>query len=122
VLEQDTLAAFISQGHMARHVRRMRRIYGARRELLLARLRSDFAGMLDPIPSIAGLHVAAFATPQLDMERIAERARAIDVGVYPLRPYYASRRARQGLVFGYGAIEGRDIAEGLARLRRVFPA
>ncbi len=30
VLEQETLAAFIAEGHLARHVRKMRQVYGAR--------------------------------------------------------------------------------------------
>ena len=37
-LVQEALAAFITEGHLARHVRRMRRIYGARREALLERV------------------------------------------------------------------------------------
>jgi GntR family transcriptional regulator / MocR family aminotransferase len=121
VLEQDTLAAFISEGHMARHVRRMRQVYGARLKTLLTCLRNDFSRWLQPIPSVAGLHVAAFARSSADMEAIAEQARELDVGVYPLRHYYFSGRARHGLVFGYGAIEERDIVEGLSRLRRIWP-
>jgi GntR family transcriptional regulator/MocR family aminotransferase len=121
VLEQDTLAAFISEGHMARHVRRMRPIYGARLNLLLTCLRRDYGRWLEPIPSIAGLHVAALAKSSLDMGAIAERARELDVGVYPLRPYYFGGPAKQGLVFGYGAIEEGAIVEGLSRLRRLWP-
>jgi len=121
VIEQDTLAAFISEGHMARHLRKMREVYGARLRVLLTCLRNDFSRWLEPIPSIAGLHVAAFATSSMDMDAIAERARELDVGVYPLRDYYFRGRAKPGLVFGYGAIEERDIVEGLSRLRRAYP-
>jgi GntR family transcriptional regulator/MocR family aminotransferase len=121
VLEQATLAAFISEGHMARHVRRMRAIYATRLGVLLTCLRRDFSRWLEPIPSAAGLHVAALAKSALDCEAIAERARELDVGVYPLGPYYSAGRAKQGLLFGYGAIEEREIAEGLSRLRRLWP-
>jgi GntR family transcriptional regulator/MocR family aminotransferase len=121
VLEQDTLATFISEGHMARHVRKMRPIYGARLNVLLTCLRRDFSRWLEPIPSVAGLHVAALAKSSLDLNAIAEQARELDVGVYPLRPYYFGGHAKQGLVFGYGAIEEREIVEGLSRLRRLWP-
>jgi GntR family transcriptional regulator/MocR family aminotransferase len=121
VIEQDTLAAFIAEGHMARHVRKMREVYGARLRLLLACLRNDFSRWLEPIPAIAGLHVAALATSAMDMDAIAERARELDVGVYPLRQFYFGGRTKPGLVFGYGAIEERDIVEGLSRLRRAWP-
>jgi len=121
VLEQATLAAFISEGHMARHVRRMRPIYATRLGVLLNCLRRDFSRWLEPIPSVAGLHVAAFAKSALDCEAIAAQAREFDVGVYPLGPYYFAGRAKQGLLFGYGAIEEREIVEGLSRLRRLWP-
>jgi GntR family transcriptional regulator/MocR family aminotransferase len=121
VLEQETLAAFIAGGHMARHVRRMRSIYAPRLDLLLTCLRRDFGRWLDPIPSVAGLHVAAFAKPPRDMDAVARRAREIGVGVYPLRPYYFGGTVKQGLLFGYGAIEEPEIAEGLSRLRSLWP-
>jgi GntR family transcriptional regulator/MocR family aminotransferase len=121
VLDQDTLAAFISEGHMARHVRRMRRIYAARLEFFLSRLRSDFAHWLDPIPSSAGLHVAAFARTPVDIEALVARAREEEVGVYSLRPYYVDGPAKPGIVFGYGDIDETGILEGLTRLRRVWP-
>jgi len=120
VADQDTLAAFIAEGHMARHVRRMRPIYAARLQLLLMRLHKDFSHWLEPIPSVTGLHIAAFAKPSVDIDAIVERARARDVGVYSRRPYYLEGTPRQGIVFGYGSIGEREIAEGLSRLRRVM--
>jgi len=120
VIEQDTLAAFISEGHMARHVRKMRQIYRRRLELLLARLERDFHRWLEPIPSQAGLHVAAFAKAAVDIDAIVARARERDVGVYSLARYYAAQPGRSGLIFGYGSTDEDDIVEGLARLRRAW--
>ena len=56
---QSALAAFIRDGHLARHVRRMRPIYAERREALLDGLRRELADWLEPIPCEAGLHLAA---------------------------------------------------------------
>jgi GntR family transcriptional regulator / MocR family aminotransferase len=67
------------------------------------------------------LHVAAYAKASVNTDAIAEQARELDVGVYPLRPYYFRGSGKAGLVFGYGAIEERDIVDGLSRLRRAFP-
>ena len=118
-IAQDTLAAFIGEGHLVRHVRKMRRIYAARRELLLRRLSTDLARWFEVVPGSAGLHLAAFAKPTLDVETIVQRAREQDVGLHALRAYYTGRATRQGLVFGYGAIEENAIETGLARLRRL---
>lgn len=120
VASQETLAAFIAEGHLARHVRKMRSVYGERRAALLEGLAREFSRWLEPIPSTAGLHLAAFARGSTDIDALAERARQHDVGVYPLRSYYCGSSARPGLAFGYGAIDVRAIREGLSGLRRIW--
>jgi GntR family transcriptional regulator/MocR family aminotransferase len=126
-LTQETLAAFISGGHLARHVRRMRRIYGARREVLLSGLRADFGRWLEPVPSVAGLHLAALAKGSVDIPLIAANALLREVGVRSVERFRSGRAAgaggasgASGLVFGYGALDEAGIVGGLARLRRVF--
>jgi len=120
-VEQDTLAAFIAEGHLARHVRKMRRVYAARRELLQHVLQRDFARWLEPLPSIAGLHFAMRTAAGLNIDRLVERARREEVGVQSLRGFYAGRPPRNpGIAFGYGAIDAASIEEGLARLHRAF--
>jgi GntR family transcriptional regulator/MocR family aminotransferase len=119
VLAQEALAAFINEGHLARHVRRMRQVYGARRQVLLTGLRNDFSQWLAPVPSAAGLHLAAIAAASVDVEAFVERARQREVGVYSLRRYQTGKSGEAGLVFGYGALDERAITEGLARLRRI---
>jgi GntR family transcriptional regulator/MocR family aminotransferase len=121
VLEQATLAAFIAEGHLARHVRKMRRVYGGRHLALLTCLRSEFSRWLEPIPSAVGLHLAAFSRSSVDVNALAARAREEGVGIYSLREFYFGRPARPGLAFGYGAIGERDIMEGLSRVRRFLP-
>jgi GntR family transcriptional regulator/MocR family aminotransferase len=123
LLAQETLAAFIAEGHLARHVRRMRTVYGARRRVLLDGLRKDFSEWLRPVPAAAGLHLTALADPSVDIEALVERARKRDVGISSLRRFEFDARGRrpQGLVFGYGALDERGIAEGLARLGKLVP-
>jgi len=116
---QDTLAAFIADGHLARHVRRMRQVYARRRDVLLHGLQRDFARWLEPIPSSAGLHLTAYLRTPSDTDVIAGEALSLDVGLHTLRPFYAGKPSRTGLVFGYGAIEEGAIIEGLARLRKL---
>jgi GntR family transcriptional regulator/MocR family aminotransferase len=121
VIEQDTLAAFIAEGHMARHVRRMRAVYAARRETLLRHLAGAFASWLEPIPSIAGLHLSAFAAPSADVPALIDLARRHDVGVSALGGLYVGTPTRQGFAFGYGAIDESAIAEACRRLGAAWP-
>ena len=116
---QDTLAAFIMEGHLARHVRKMRQIYGERRQHLLALIERDFDGVLKPIEGSAGLYFAALSAPSLDLEELTRAALAEGVGIYTLRPYYMAGLGRPGLGFGYGCTSMESISEGMARLARL---
>lgn len=122
VPEQFTLAAFIGEGYLARHVRKMRQVYGARHQKLLTCLRSDFSRWLEPISSAVGLHLTALSRSSFDADEIAERAREAGVAIYSLRDFYFGKPGQPGLVFGYGAIRESEITEGLSRVRRLLPS
>src|SRR5439155_14289074 len=65
VLEQLVLTEFLTAGHFARHVRRMRMTYEKRRDALVRGLR-EHCGGLTPINSDAGLHVSLFLPAGID--------------------------------------------------------
>jgi GntR family transcriptional regulator/MocR family aminotransferase len=120
LVNQAALARFIQQGHLGRHVRRMRRLYSDRRAMLLAGMRKTLSPWLVPIPSSAGLHVSAYTVPGLDDQRLRRLAERSDVGVQPLSYYYKNANGRHGLVLGYGATGPEDIEEGLKRLGSIL--
>jgi len=119
-LAQDTLAAFIAEGHLARHVRKMRGVYGERREVLLAALARHGATTLHAVPTLAGLHLTARLAPSLSGKEIVARAAAADVGVESLARYSVRSRGPQGLVFGYGTVAADVIDDAVRRLVRVI--
>jgi len=119
---QAALAAFIRDGHLARHVRHMRPIYAARREALLDGLRRELAPWLEPIPSEAGLHLAA---------RIRDPARATMIlpmvlrhmpGAESTANYAMTREVVPAVAFGYGVIDVKDIVAAVADTRRALAA
>jgi GntR family transcriptional regulator/MocR family aminotransferase len=115
---QAALARFIDEGKLARHIRRMRVQYQARHRRIREALRRDFAGLLQPIPSAAGLHLSATSptgTAQ-DILDTVRRAQAASISVFPLSDFTVGQ-AQPGLVIGYGAIPVERIDEGLHRLR-----
>ena len=61
-MTEAQIAGFIADGHLVRHLRKMRNIYGLRRQLLLNCLEEDLSDWLAPIPSCYGMHVAAVDT------------------------------------------------------------
>jgi GntR family transcriptional regulator / MocR family aminotransferase len=119
---QAALARFIEEGHLARHIRKMRAVYLRRHDMIAEACAGSLSGYLTPIPSAAGLHVSATARTASagEMTDVAERALSAGVAVQPLSRFRITQPPRAGVVLGYGAIEADDIDEGLQRLSRAF--
>jgi GntR family transcriptional regulator/MocR family aminotransferase len=122
VMEQDALAAFISEGHLARHVRKMRKLYSERRELMMSSLQTHFSPWLESIPSSGGMHLTALVRESIDIETIVRSARQRNMDVRSLRSFWDDGNGQAGLVMGYGSSGPEALTEGLLQLRRLFPA
>jgi GntR family transcriptional regulator/MocR family aminotransferase len=118
-LIQSAVAKFIADGHLRRHVRRMRKTYAERRQMLLAGLLSGLGKWLRPIPSFYGMHVAAVALVPLDLEGIARRAQGKGVMIHTLSRYYLGPATQTGFVFGYGVTDQAEIKYGLSVLTQL---
>ena len=122
-LLQASLAAFIDSGEFAHHLRRLRKHYAARRDALAAALARHFGGDA-PRGSHAGMHLVWQAPAALPAAALIEAlARAAGVGVYSLRSGNAwldagspAERWARSLLFGYAALDEREIATAIARL------
>ena len=119
VLAQDTLAAFITEGHLARHVRKMRKIYDERRTVLLRALSRHWGERLEPIPSDAGLHLSARLVAAIPADPLIAKAAQAGIGLYALGGRTTARPRPNGLVFGYGMIVAGRIDEAIRQLARL---
>lgn len=120
-ITQAVLAAFIREGHLARHVRHMRPIYARRREALLEGIERHLAPWLAPIPCEAGLHLAARVRDPRQAQSLFDLARRHVPGAAPT-PGYALKPATcpPALSFGYGAIDAEEIGPALQRFGRAL--
>jgi GntR family transcriptional regulator / MocR family aminotransferase len=116
VTTQGAMARFMADGLFVRHVRRSTREYAARRALILAVLRRDFADRLEIVPSTAGLHLAVWPRGDVDVPALVERAAAAGVRVENMAGYYGFGTERPGLAIGYGGIARHRIEDGLRLL------
>lgn len=118
---QAALAAFIDEGDLDRYIRRTRRSYERRHYVLLGALRERFAGLLEPIESSGGTHIAALLAPgQPPDTKLAAKAFAEGVDVGTVSRWGIERPGPNGFVFGYGAVSTDRIRDGLDALRRVI--
>jgi len=105
---QGALARFVDDGLLARHVRRTAKVYAARRSALLEALPPDW----DPVPSAAGLHLAALTE---DAAAIATRAAEQGVRLETLDRYCADAPVA-GLALGFGLVTAERIPEVIRRV------
>jgi GntR family transcriptional regulator/MocR family aminotransferase len=98
---QMAVAAFIKDGHLGRHVRRMRRIYRQRRDRLVELLKSDRGEGLEPIPSSYGLHVTATLARGTDTEAASEALAKRGIFCHALTRYFMGPPTRSGFVISY---------------------
>lgn len=119
-LQQEVLAEFIAQGHLASHIRRMRTRYRDQRDRLVATLRRRAGDRLDVDPPDQGMHLVAYLHPGLS-DTAAERAALADgVVVRALSRLYVKARPRQGLLLGFSGYPAAKIAGAAVRLAAVL--
>jgi GntR family transcriptional regulator/MocR family aminotransferase len=115
-VEQAVLAEFIAEGHMARHVRRMRVLYMERQNALLEALHRELKGAVEVHSHEAGMHVIAWLAKGMSDSVVSRRARELGVEAPALMTYRAKPGGRPGLVLGYAAYAEREIRAAVEKL------
>ncbi|MFI8481676.1 PLP-dependent aminotransferase family protein [Pseudomonas sp. NPDC078700] len=119
-LLQATVAAFLSEGHFARHLKKMRSLYARRRQWLIDALRQQFGDRLQINPHAGGMHLVA-VLGEGDDRLLAQRARAQGIAIEPLSHWYVEAKPKQGLVMGFtNIISARHASEVALRLAQVI--
>ncbi|HEY3739333.1 MAG TPA: PLP-dependent aminotransferase family protein [Bryobacteraceae bacterium] len=116
-LDQAVLCDFIVEGHLGRHIRRMRELYGARLEALLQGGREYLAGLLEISRIQAGLYTMGYLRNGMtsqQAESAATEARVETMGLY--RFTRGTPAAEDGLLLGFAAFDEQGIRKGLASL------
>jgi GntR family transcriptional regulator/MocR family aminotransferase len=121
LLDQAALCDFITEGHFARHIRRMRELYAERLSVFLEASRSQLGGLLE-IPDVeAGLQTVGWLAQGIRAGRAAEEAAKHEVEVIPLSRYSSRfRSGRQGLLLGFAAVDTRELRRGVEQLTRAL--
>jgi GntR family transcriptional regulator/MocR family aminotransferase len=122
MVTQPVLAEFFASGQLAAHIRRMRKRYARRQQLLLRAASAEFGDKIMLRPDAAGLHlVGEIADPRLRRqsdvaisEKIAEAGVTVSsLSAYDVGKAGSGRGKRQGLMFGYAAVPDAKIAAGI---------
>jgi len=121
--DQHVLAAFIDEGHLDRHVRRVRGVYADHRAPLIdtlgARLPRTLAWLQ---PGDQGMHVVLWLAGRLDDREVVARAAEAGVAVRAVSPMFAPGTGRPGLVLGFGGFSPAQMEAAAQRLADVIAA
>jgi GntR family transcriptional regulator/MocR family aminotransferase len=116
VPDQAVMAAFISEGHFARHIRRMRTLYRERQEALLDAARDELDGILDVRPATSGMHLVGWLPEGVDDVEASRAAAREGVDTAALSRYALEPLRRAGLLLGYAAFHEDQLRDGVCRL------
>ena len=119
VLEQAVLTAFIEEGHLSRHVRRMREVYAERRAALYEAAERLLGERLVLSPVEAGLQTAGLLGAGFRAEVVVRAAAEEGVEVTALGQEWPGRFRREGLQLGFAAVPA-EVRRGVEVLARVL--
>ncbi|HYD79247.1 MAG TPA: PLP-dependent aminotransferase family protein [Paucimonas sp.] len=116
-LMQLVLADFMQNGHFMAHVRRMRELYRARRDIFLEEVERRLPGRLQPLPAAGGLQAACLlGDARASDGKLAARAGEAGIDLPILSRLYFGDRKRNGFVMGYSALPPAAIRAGVKKL------
>ena len=116
-LQQLAVAEFMRQGHFARHLRRMRLQYKARRNALAAALEADFGTGVDLDLRAGGLHILARFPGAADDVELARRAGEAGLKPTPLSGQTLEHHAGEGLLLCFTKVAEEQAPRVSATLR-----
>jgi GntR family transcriptional regulator / MocR family aminotransferase len=109
--DQHVLAAFITEGHLDRHIRRIRGVYADRRSQLVGMLEHWIPKELGWLqPSDQGMHLVLWLAHGIDDVVLASCAVEAGVAVRAVSPMYSKGNGRSGLVLGLGGFSHEQMA------------
>nr|WP_315394009.1 PLP-dependent aminotransferase family protein [uncultured Duganella sp.] len=114
-LTQDIVASFMAEGHFARHIQRMRRLYGERRDMVAAELTRILGRHLHIDPQPGGMHLVLRMAGRHTDRALAARLRRDGMFALALSECSALPHAASALLLSFTNIETPRRARELAR-------
>ncbi|RDU95657.1 PLP-dependent aminotransferase family protein [Trinickia dinghuensis] len=119
--DQHVLAAFMAEGHLERHIRKVRNAYSDYRARLIETLRellSEDVAWVEP--GDQGMHLVLWLKQGIDDRAVAESAARAEVAVRAVSPMFAPGTVRPGLVLGFGGFSHEQMTAAAQRLAAVI--
>lgn len=118
---QRALYFFMKNGDFERHIRRMKKLYQTKQNLLLQAIEQYMGKRVEVIGERSGLHILVKVDGRKETELI-EKALAFGVKVYSLSKFYHHKcnHSDSKLLLGFGHLNEKQIEEGIRLLQRAW--
>jgi GntR family transcriptional regulator/MocR family aminotransferase len=113
-LNQAIVTAFITEGHFGRHIQRMRRLYGERREATAAGLSAVLGPLARVVPQPGGMHLILQLRPHIDDRALAQRMREQGLYAHALTHWARRTQASPALLLNFTNVASEATARSLA--------
>ncbi len=120
LVTQAALADFINEGHFTRHLRRMRRLYAARRQYFMEICEDYLSPWLHLRRTESGIQLVGLLHEDRNDRIIARAALEQGVNVSPLSIQYRHGQVERGLLMGFAAADERATQKAMGKLRDVL--
>ena len=118
--DQAVLCDFIADGHFARHLRRMRNLYGERLAALMEGAHQHLHGLLEISNVRAGLYTIGYLRNEMTSRQAEKLAMAQGIEVLGADRCTLKRADPRALLLGFGGFNDAAIRQGLIRLAKAL--
>lgn len=115
-LEQVALAAFIQDGHYARHVRKVRKDCYERQQVLIAAIQYHLSDVLVVQPTDSGIHLVCWLKDHWTEQDFIVQCHKAGLAVQPLSRYCQHNHQKAAVLFGYAAHTPEEIKASIEKL------
>jgi GntR family transcriptional regulator/MocR family aminotransferase len=121
IVPQAMIADFMTQGHFARHLRKMRSLYATRRGYVVDALTDALGDRLFVQPQAGGIHILAHLKGRRNDRHLASAARANGMAIQALSDWRMRKAANGGLLMGFANfMTAEDASTAVGRLSAVW--
>ena len=118
--DQAVLCDFIADGHLARHLRRMRNLYAERLSTLMEGARQHLDGLLEISNVRAGLYTIGYLKNAMTSRQAETLAETQGIEVLGVDRCILRRPDPNALLLGFGGFDKLAIRQGLVRLAKAL--
>jgi GntR family transcriptional regulator/MocR family aminotransferase len=119
-LDQAVLTEFINEGHFGHHVRKMRRVYSDRSQLLIEEAKKHLSGLLDVERAQSGMRTVAWIKTGVTEMVLTRRAQKLGLEVVPMSSYVNKYEQKPALMLGFAGCSASEIKRGVSVLEALL--